>query len=251
MGERVVNAPVITVPAFAPARGEVHHFFGTRWHSAGCNVQVGAPVPTTSIEGAAHASWMLSVKQVHGTDALVVDRALTQSDRFLDGWDALVTDQPGVMVAVRTADCVPVLMHDPQRRVVAAVHAGWRGAVAGIVQKTLALMESRFGSVSEELRVSIGPSAGVCCYEVDEPVLERLHQACPNSEQVVRARGRGKAHLDLKLLIREQARAAGVRPDSITSVNVCTICHEDLFFSYRREGKVIGTMVSAIGLVPL
>ncbi|MDH4097995.1 MAG: polyphenol oxidase family protein, partial [Nitrospira sp.] len=151
------------------------------------------------------------MKQVHGTDALVVDRALTQSDRFLDGWDALVTDQPGVMVAVRTADCVPVLMHDPQRRVVAAVHAGWRGAVAGIVQKTLALMESRFGSVSEELRVSIGPSAGVCCYEVDEPVLERLHQACPNSEQVVRARGRGKAHLDLKLLIREQARAAGVR----------------------------------------
>jgi polyphenol oxidase len=251
MGERVVNARVITVPAFAPAGSEVRHFFGTRRHSAGLNVQVGAPVPATSFEGAARAAWMLSVKQVHGTDALVVDRGLTQFDRFLAGWDALVTDQPGVMVAVRTADCVPVLMHDPERRVVAAVHAGWRGAVAGIVRKTMALMESRFGSVPGHLRISIGPSAGVCCYEVDEPVLERLHEACPDSEQVVKGRRRGKAHLDLKLLIREQARAAGVRPESITSVNVCTICHEDLFFSYRREGKVLGTMISAIGLAPL
>lgn len=191
---------------------------------------------------------MLSVKQVHGTDALVVDRALTPSDRFLDGWDALVTDQPGVMVAVRTADCVPVLMHDPRRKVVAAVHAGWRGAVAGIMQKTIALMKSRFGCEPGRLQVSIGPSAGSCCYEVDEPVLDRLHQACPDADKVVRGRKNGKGYLDLKALVREQAQAAGARADSITSVNLCTICHEDLFFSYRREGRVIGTMVSAIGL---
>jgi YfiH family protein len=203
------------------------------------------------MEADARSSWMLSVKQVHGTDALVVDRALTPSDRFPGGWDALVTDQPGVMVAVRTADCVPILMHDPKRRVVAAVHAGWRGAVAGIVQKTIALMESRFGSAPDQLRISIGPSAGACCYEVDEPVLDRLHEACPDSGKVVRSRRSGRAHLDLKLLIREQAWAAGARPESITSVNLCTICHEELFFSYRREGQVIGTMVSAIGLAPL
>ena len=251
MGECVVNDRVITVPAFASVRGEVRHFFGTRQHSVGLNVQVGTPVPVTSFKGAARASWMLSVKQVHGTDALVVDRGLMKSDRFLAGWDALVTNQPGIMVAVRTADCVPVLIHDPQRRVVAAVHAGWRGAVAGIVRKTMTVMKSRFGSVPEHLQLSIGPSAGVCCYEVDEPVLEKLHKACPDSEQVVRSRRGSKAHLDLKLLIRQQALAAGVSPESITSVNVCTICHEDLFFSYRREGKVIGTMVSAIGLGPL
>jgi YfiH family protein len=194
---------------------------------------------------------MLSVTQVHGTDALVVDRALTPADRFQGGWDALVTDQPGIMVAVRTADCVPVLVHDPKRRVVAAIHAGWRGAVAGIVTKTIALMESRFGSAPEHLRVSIGPSAGACCYEVDEPVLDRLRQEFPDWEKVVRDRRGGKAHLDLKTLIRAQAQAAGTRPESITAVNLCTICHEDLFFSYRREGKVVGTMVSAIGLAPL
>lgn len=244
----MVNIPIITVPAFAPARSGVRHFFGTRQHSASLAFEVGVPACTQRTKGRARPSWMLSVKQVHGTDALVVDRALTAADRFLDGWDALVTDQPGVMVAVRTADCVPVLMHDPRRKVVAAVHAGWRGAVAGIVQKTIALMGARFGSVPDHLRVSIGPSAGACCYEVDEPVLDRLHQACPDAGKVVKERREGRRHLDLKALVREQARAAGARPDSITSVNLCTICHDDLFFSYRREGRVIGTMVSAIGL---
>ncbi|TKS59127.1 MAG: hypothetical protein EWM72_02442 [Nitrospira sp.] len=191
------------------------------------------------------------MKQVHGTDALVVDRALTPADRFQGGWDALVTDQPGIMVAVRTADCVPILVYDPKRRVVAAIHVGWRGAAAGIIPKTIALMESRFGSAPEHLRLSVGPSAGACCYEVDEPVLDRLRQKCPNWGKVVRDRRGSKAHLDLKLLVREQALAAGASPESITAVNLCTICHEDLFFSYRREGKVIGTMVSAIGLAPL
>ena len=194
---------------------------------------------------------MLSVKQVHGTDALVVDRALTSADRFSSGWDALVTDQRGIMVAVRTADCVPVLLYDPKRKIVAAVHAGWRGAVAGIVGKTITVMESRFGTVSEHVQVSIGPSAGVCCYEVDQTVLDKLPEACPDFQKVVRGQRGGKAHLDLKLLIREQARNAGVRQDAITSVNLCTICHEDLFFSYRRDGTVFGTMVSAIGLAPL
>lgn len=244
-----MSVPVITVPAFASAQSGVCHFFGTRQHAAGLDVELGIPVP--GARGAARSSWILSVKQVHGTDALVVDRALTPADRFQGGWDALVTDQPGIMVAVRTADCVPILVYDPKRRVVAAIHVGWRGAAAGIIPKTIALMESRFGSAPEHLRLSVGPSAGACCYEVDEPVLDRLRQKCPNWGKVVRDRRGSKAHLDLKLLVREQALAAGASPESITAVNLCTICHEDLFFSYRREGKVIGTMVSAIGLAPL
>lgn len=245
----MVSAPVITVPAFAPARSRVRHFFGTRGHATGLNFDVGIPVQ--GARGTGRSSWMLSVKQVHGTDALVVDRGLTPADRFHGGWDALVTDQPGVMVAVRTADCVPVLVHDSKRLVVAAIHAGWRGAVAGILPKTISLMESRFGSSPEDLRVSIGPSAGVCCYEVDEPVLNELRREFPDWEKVVRGHRGGKAHLDLKSLIREQALAAGTGSESISAVNLCTICHQSLFFSYRREGKVIGTMVSAIGLAPV
>ena len=181
-------------------------------------------------------------------DALIVDRPLTGADRFDGGWDALVTDQPGTMVAVRTADCVPVLVHDVRRRVVAAIHAGWRGAVAGIVPKTLMLMQTRFGADLERLHVSIGPSAGVCCYEVDEPVLEEVRSRFAWWEAVLRDHREGKARLDLKALIRRQVQDCGIDSARVTSVNVCTICHEDLFFSYRREGRVIGTMVSAIGL---
>lgn len=242
----MASIPVITVPAFAPLESGIRHFFGTRRHATTLDFEVGIPV-----RGAAGSPWMLSVKQVHGTEVLVVDRPLTPTDRFPGSWDALVTDQPGVMVAVRTADCVPVLMYDLAHRVVAALHAGWRGAVSGILPKTIALLRSRFGLFPEQLRVSIGPSAGVCCYEVDEPVLESLCQNLPDWEDLIWNRKGSKANLDLKALIRTQAQAAGIRPTSITAVNLCTICHADLFFSYRREGRVIGTMVSAICRVPL
>jgi YfiH family protein len=186
---------------------------------------------------------------VHGTDALVLDRPLIESDQFPGGWDALVTDQPGVTVAVRTADCVPVLVHDPRRRVVAAIHAGWRGAVAGIVSKTLTLMANRFGSMRSDLRVSIGPSAGPCCYEVDDPVLEQLRMGVPDWESVVCDYQGHKARLDLKDLIRRQVEGEGVSAPSVSSVNLCTICHDQLFYSYRREGRVNGTMVSGITLL--
>jgi YfiH family protein len=236
----------ITVPAFSDTRNRIRHFFGTRQHATGLDLELG--VPRQGVAGAGAASWTLTVKQVHGTEALVVDRALTPTDRFAGGWDALVTDQPGVMVAVRTADCVPVLMHDPVHRVVAAVHAGWRGAVAGIVPKTMALLESCFGSRPDQVRISIGPSAGACCYEVDEPVLEGLRKGWSGWENVVHNQKGENAHLDLKALIHDQVRTHGAAPQRVTTVNLCTICHDDLFFSYRREGKVNGTMVSAIGL---
>lgn len=245
----MVNASVITVPAFASVRSGVRHFFGTRHHASALRLGTGMPVRATG--SPTHAPWLLSVKQVHGTDALVVDRPLAEADRFEGGWDALVTDQPGTMVAVRTADCVPVLVHDARRRVVAAIHAGWRGAVAGIVPKTLALMRTRFNADLESLHVSIGPSAGVCCYEVDEPVLDQVRERFAWWEAVLRDHHEGTAHLDLKALIRRQVQDYGIDPERVTSVNLCTICHEDLFFSYRREGKVLGTMVSAIGLAPV
>jgi YfiH family protein len=180
---------------------------------------------------------------------LVLDRPLSKTDQFTGGWDALVTDQPGVTVAVRTADCVPVLVHDSRRRVVAAIHAGWRGAVAGVVPKTITLMATRFGSMRSDLRVSIGPSAGACCYEVDDPVLDQLRMGLAEWEFAVRDYQGHKARLDLKALIRRQVEAEGVPIPSVSAVNLCTICHDQLFYSYRREGRVNGTMVSGICLL--
>ncbi len=191
---------------------------------------------------------MVSVKQVHGTDALVLDRPVARGEAFAGGWDALVTDQAEVLLTVRTADCVPVLVHDPVRNVVAAIHAGWRGAVAGIVPRTLSIMRQRFGSEPRSIWIGVGPSAGPCCYEVDEPVLAQLREGFTGWRTVVLETGPNKAVLDLRSLVRRQAEAAGLAEEHISSVNVCTICHPDLFYSYRRDGTVRGTMVSGIML---
>jgi len=240
-------ASVITVPAFASSRDGVGHFFGTRNHAETVACDIGVPAQAGQLRG---RTWMLSVKQVHGTDALLIDRPVSGSDRFEGGWDALVTDQPGVMVAVRTADCVPVLVYDRRRRAVAAIHAGWRGAVAGIVPKTIQLMVSRFAIDKTDVRVSIGPSAGPCCYEVDEAVLAPLRRGLSDWQSLLRDDRGVKARLDLKALVRRQTAQIGIRPEHITAVNLCTICHSDLFYSYRREGRVNGTMLSGIALVP-
>ena len=103
------------------------------------------------------------------------------------------------------------LLHDPVQRVVAAVHAGWRGAVAGIVPKTVALLVKRFGATVERLRMAIGPSAGPCCYEVDEPVLARLREVFPEWRSVVEPVGTEKARLDLRAFVRRQGLADGLR----------------------------------------
>ena len=239
---------VITAPSFATAADGVEHFFGTRLSSVSVTPGRVAVLGTPHCEGG--ASVILSVKQVHGTDALVLDSPVEQGQVFDGGWDALVTDQPGVMVTVRTADCVPVLLHDPVRRVVAAIHAGWRGAVAGIVPKTVALLVSRFGATVKDMRMAIGPSAGPCCYEVDEPVLTRLRDVFPEWHSVVSPVNPQKARLDLRAFVRRQALADGLDAERIATVNACTICQPDLFFSYRREGVVKATMVSGIALVP-
>jgi YfiH family protein len=225
---------IITIPSFAGVRSGVRHFFGT----------------SRSGSGHESARVVVSVKQVHGTDVLVLDRPVDSGQEFDGEWDALVTDQPGVLLTVRTADCVPVLIHDPIRSVVAAVHAGWRGAVAGILPKTIVVMRQRFGSQPESLRVSLGPSVGACCYEVDEPVLSRLRDAYADWRSLVKDTGPGRAMLNLRGLVLGQARSAGVRDDRIHPVSLCTVCHPALFYSYRREGAVRGTMVSGIMLAP-
>jgi YfiH family protein len=240
----VLNDGHITVPGFAPT---AEHFFGTKAQRVNPTVGVVTAVATKS--AAQRVSGIITVKQVHGTDALVVDRPPDVGMRFDGGWDAVVTDQPGVLVSVRTADCVPVLLHDPTRRVVAAVHAGWRGAVAGIVPRTIDLLRTRFGSNAADIMAAVGPSVGMCCYEVDEPVMSRV-QGYAFWPKVVRHTKPGKAMLDLRRFVQEQTAAAGIDDTRLFLVDLCTVCHPSLFYSYRRDGIVSGTMVSGIALNP-
>jgi len=229
----------ITVPLFAKGLAGVTHFFGTK---------IAADLPVSDRNA---PSWrVVTVHQVHGTEALVLDHRSGRSPKSTTeghGYDAIVTNQPGVLVAVETADCVPILLLDPVRRVSAAVHAGWRGTLAGIVPKTVAVMQNRFGCSLRSIRAAIGPSIGVCCYEVDGPVLAPLKRSFPYWADVVEEAKGTKAHLDLRGLNRRQLEEAGVNPARIETVNLCTACHPDLFHSYRRDGARTGRMRSGIG----
>jgi len=230
---------IITVPLFAKGLVGVSHFFGTKI----------APDPQGPGRNGPSLR-VVTVHQVHGTAALVLDRRSARSPEpstGAHGYDAIVTNQPGVLVAVETADCVPILLLDPVRGVAAAVHAGWRGTLGGIVPKTVAVMQNRFGCSLRSIRAALGPSIGVCCYEVNGAVLAPLKRGCPFWAEVVEDVKGAKAHLDLRGLNRRQLEEVGIGPARIESVNLCTACHPDLFHSYRREGAGTGRMISGIG----
>lgn len=243
--EKSATTGVITIAEFE-AGHPVRHFFGTRDRSTDPRSPFDSPAAPGRVAFCEPLA-VVSVNQVHGTDALLVDRPIQEGTTFVGGWDAVITNQPRVLVTVRTADCVPILLHDPVHQIVAAVHSGWRGSVGGIVPKTILKMRQEFGSHAGSIHVAIGPSAGSCCYEVDEPVLKPL-RSYPFWKSVVRETGPGRALLDLREFIRHQARAAGVSEQNIWTVSHCTICRPDLFFSYRREGVVKDTMTSGIML---
>ncbi len=244
-GPTLKMVPHLTLSQFQEQVRSMTHFFGTRrgpdyGGSSGEYGTVKAAEPDFPE--------VVSVKQVHGTDALVLDRPVRVGEKFVDGWDAILTNQPNLLVTVRTADCVPVLLADPTQRIVGAVHAGWRGAVNGIVQKTLQRMVDHFGCAMESIQMAIGPSAGPCCYEVDAPVIEPLRLNFPDWASVVTLHGDGQGKMDLKALVRHQAHAWGIPDEQVHTLNLCTICRPEQFFSYRREGQVHGTMVSGIML---
>ena len=225
---------IITVPLFAKGTVGVCHYFGTKI----------APGPPATAMGCP-AVRVVTVHQVHGTDVLAIDRRTAVAS---GSYDAIVTNQPGVLVAIETADCVPILLLDPSRGVYAAVHAGWRGTLGSIVEKTIAVMQSRFGCHVRSIRAAIGPSIGVCCYEVNGTVLAPLKRGFPFWADVVENVKGTKAHLDLRGFNRRQLEGAGISPDRIETVNLCTACHPDLFYSYRRDGARTGRMMSGIGL---
>lgn len=145
--------------------------------------------------------------------------------------DALITDRPGICLMILTADCVPVLLYDPQRRVIAAVHAGWRGTVARITGHTVEMMCRRWQCRPGDIRAGIGPSIGKCCFEVGKEVGERFEQA---GMKEIAERAGEKFHIDLWEANKMQLLAAGLAERNIEVAGICTACRPDLFFSYRK-----------------
>lgn len=185
------------------------HGFGTR------------DAPLTQLDAA-------SLAQIHSTQ-IVVARTPGNAGEG----DALITNLPGLPVSIRTADCFPILLADPENLAIGAVHAGWRGTVGEIVCRALDTMRSEFGTSPQRVFAAIGPGIGSCCYEVGDEVARRF--------------GKTKAgNLDLAAINRAQLENAGVPASQIDTLGYCTKCHPELFHSYRRDGERAGRMISYI-----
>jgi len=157
--------------------------------------------------------------------------------------DALISNQKGVVLTILTADCVPILLYDAEKKVVAAVHAGWRGTKAKIVAKTVKKMQEVFGCEPQNILAGVAPSIGRCCYEVGEEVAEHFFTDTDSFD----VKGE-KYMLDLPLINKKQLLDEGLLEKHIEMSGICTACEVERFFSYRKEQGCSGRFMSMIGI---
>jgi YfiH family protein len=198
---------------------------------------------------------VVRARQVHGDGILQVDEGLMERPGFprclmegRAGYDALITRLPELALVVSTADCLPILIHDPVQRAVAAVHAGWRGTAQRVAAKALVAMRKAYGTNPADCRAAIGPGIRGCCFEVDAPVMEAMASALPDWEAHATPTRAGHCLLDLGKVNRAILEGAGIRPDYIEDAGLCTACRNDLFFSHRAEKGRTGRMMNFISL---
>lgn len=197
------------------------HGFGTRWSN-----RFGS------------CGNLATLHQVHSD--VVVD-AGGRSGCLGDG-DALLENTPGSLVAVKTADCIPILIVDPAHRAMAAVHAGWRGAARKIAIRAIEEMGKKFSSRPQDLHAAIGPGIGKCCYEVGPDVAMQFREYEPTLSDITHP-----IHLDLAEINRRQVARSGVPTNQIYVAGICTMCERD-FHSFRRDKQHAGRMLSVVGL---
>lgn len=214
-----------------------------------------------AITGSSSTS-LITLRQIH-SNVVVLSSASANSapvDSDPCEGDGLITAQPGVLLAIQTADCIPVLVADRRRRVVAAFHAGWRGTVQRIVESGIGRLRMEFGSRPEDLVAAIGPGVGVCCYAIGDEVIARFRAQFAYADSLFRqvteapvasaSTPQHKTHLDLVEANRRQLQDAGLPASAIEVILGCTHCRRDLFFSYRESQGRCGRMMSVIGIQP-
>jgi len=174
---------------------------------------------------------LATLRQIHSATCVAAEGR----SGVLGPGDALTENTPDAVVAIRTADCIPILLVDERRRAVAAVHAGWRGTAAGIVQRAVEAMRERFGTPPGDVHAAIGPGIGPCCYEVGPEVAAQFGL-------------QGRTRLDLAGANRRQLIEAGVTPGRVYASNLCTLCRREDFHSFRRDGEAAGRQFSFAGV---
>jgi polyphenol oxidase len=197
---------------------------------------------------------VLAARQVHGAHVLSPELsewvAITPDDPSarLPAADALVSASADVILTIRTADCVPILLVAPAARAVAAVHAGWRGLLAGVIENAVAALGDRYGAKPRVLEAAIGPAIGGCCYEFGVEHRDAfVARYGADAADAWRPGPRGREHLDLRFLAALSLRGAGVDPRGMHIVGPCTADHPESLHSYRRDGAGAGRQISYIG----
>jgi YfiH family protein len=170
--------------------------------------------------------------QIHETRILHVKTGTPKTE--LKDTDALITNEPGLCIAVMSADCVPILLYDKKNKAIAAIHSGWRGTVARILEKTLHKMNDLFGTTGEDLIACIGPSVSQQSYEVGEEVMNAVHESFENSNVLLQPQTDKKAKLDLWKANQLQLDAFGVPVSQVEISDLCTVISNNYFFSARK-----------------
>lgn len=192
-----------------------------------------------------------TVQQVHGTAIAVLHSPRKGARGSIRDNDSLATRLSGVTLLVLSADCALILFYDPVSKGIAAVHAGWRGTVAGAAAAAVRCLSQAFGSHPADLLAGIGPAIGPCCYEIDGPVIRAVQSFLPeDADAILIPKTCGKAHLDLWEANRRQLLRAGVPSAAISVAGICTRCRRDEFYSQRAEGAPTGRFGAFIALVP-
>ena len=188
---------------------------------------------------------LMFARQVHGTSGFLIDvQTINSVKPFSIFGDYLITNALGIGIGILTADCLPIVLYDKKHRAIATIHAGWRGSVAGIAAQALEHLNKAFGTMSTDVRVLFGPSAGPCCYNVGPEVLEAVK---PYQKQVLEARN-NQVYFDLVRYNQLLLESAGVPPSAFCADYAqCTICN-DQFWSYRRQQKDAGRQMTVICL---
>jgi hypothetical protein len=189
---------------------------------------------------------LATLLQIHSDRIHIIDNNAARWNAQAEG-DALISQSPGVALAVQTADCFPILIADPRTSAVAAVHSGWRGTLARILSKTVAAMAESCGCDPSSLLVAVGPGIRSCCFEVGPEVVELCRREFPDAALAVPLpHAPGKHLLDLPAALRRQALECGIEPARIFDLGLCSRCTPEDFFSYRRESHRAGRMMGVI-----
>ncbi|MBU2488598.1 MAG: polyphenol oxidase family protein [Proteobacteria bacterium] len=246
------QVPVYRFPALSALEGVSHGLFsreGGRSRGTFAALNLGSRVGddpravdenrrrAAGVLGARQVAWL---RQVHGARVVAVEAMEGQEGWFCAGeGDALMTDRPGLFLAVLTADCQGILLADPVRRAVAAVHSGWRGSVADVAAGAVREMVRQYGCRPRDLVAGIGPSLGPCCAQ-----FVNYREEIPRPLWKYRIK---EDRFDFWAMTRDQLAGAGVLPENVQDPGICTRCSPDRFFSYRAE-KVTGRFAAVVGL---